>query len=244
MRYWMECREFFRQFRQQYDTTGSVLPSSRALARALTRPMRKHAGPRRILEVGPGTGAVTREIVRQLRPDDRLDIVEINGSFVELIRRRFEEESSFRCRNHLARLIHAPLQEVEGQGVYDYMISGIPLNNFAPPLVEEIFRSYRRLLQPEGMLSYFEYATLRDLKRSARSSVRTVGGKDSPLPGGRRTCDVQCAPGSGSAFSVWSVRTEGVVHVQVVLEYRIVHHRDGDRAELGGAGQAAGPAGR
>jgi phosphatidylethanolamine/phosphatidyl-N-methylethanolamine N-methyltransferase len=166
MRYWMECSAFFRQFRQQYDTTGSVLPSSRALARALTRPMRQHAGPRRILEVGPGTGAVTREIVRQLRPDDRLDIVEINGSFVELIRRRFEEEPSFQIRTHQTRLIHAPLQEVEGQAVYNFMISGIPLNNFAPPLVEEIFRGYRRLLRPDGTLSYFEYATLRDLKRS------------------------------------------------------------------------------
>src|ERR1043166_4551462 len=71
MRYWTECREFYRQFRAQYGTTGSVLPSSRALARALTRPMRACPTPRRVLEVGPGTGAVTREIVRTLRPGDR-----------------------------------------------------------------------------------------------------------------------------------------------------------------------------
>jgi phosphatidylethanolamine/phosphatidyl-N-methylethanolamine N-methyltransferase len=165
MRYWTECREFFRQFRQQYDTTGSVLPSSRALARALTRPMRQERGPRRILEVGPGTGAVTREIVRQLRPDDRLDIVEINASFVELLRRRFAEEPDFRRRQHQTRLIHSPLQAVEGQAVYDFMISGIPLNNFGPPLVEEIFASYRRLLRPEGTLSYFEYVAIRELKQ-------------------------------------------------------------------------------
>src|SRR5438309_1799661 len=37
MRYWTECREFFRQFRNQYFTTGSILPSSRALGRALVR---------------------------------------------------------------------------------------------------------------------------------------------------------------------------------------------------------------
>lgn len=166
MRYWTECREFFHQFREQYDTTGSVLPSSRALARALTLPMRQHAGPRRVLEVGPGTGAVTREIVRRLRPDDRLDIVEINASFVEVLHRRFEEEPEFRRLRHQTRLIHAPLQEVEGKAEYDFMISGIPLNNFALPLVEEIFDSYRRLLRPEGILSYFEYAALRDLKRS------------------------------------------------------------------------------
>src|SRR5262245_49636372 len=68
MRYWTECRAFFGQFRRQYHTTGSILPSSRALGRALTKPMRQAAAPRRILEIGPGTGAVTREIVRSLRP--------------------------------------------------------------------------------------------------------------------------------------------------------------------------------
>jgi phospholipid N-methyltransferase len=83
-----------------------------------------------------------------------------------VLHRRFEEELGFQCRRHQTRLIHAPLQEVEGKGEYDFMISGIPLNNFALPLVEEIFDSYRRLLRPEGILSYFEYAALRDLKRS------------------------------------------------------------------------------
>ncbi len=172
MRYWTECREFIRQFRQQYDTTGSILPSSRALARALTRPMREHRAPRRVLEVGPGTGAVTREIVRQLRPGDWLDIVEINAAFVEVIRRRFDEEAAFRRRGPQCRIIHGPVQEVAGEGVYDFLISGIPLNNFAAPLVEEIFRSYRRLLTPVGTLSYFEYAAVRDLKRALMPADR------------------------------------------------------------------------
>ncbi len=164
MRYWAECRAFFGQFREQYHTTGSILPSSRALGRALTRPMRGAGPPRRILEVGPGTGAITAEIVRQLRPDDRLDIVEINPKFVELIRRRFAEEPEFSCKNGQASVIHAPLQEVPGEAVYDFMISGLPLNNFSLGLVDDIFRSYERLLKPAGILSYFEYLAIRDLK--------------------------------------------------------------------------------
>ena len=165
MRYWTECRAFYRQFRDQYGTTGSVMPSSRALARALTRPMRACPSPRRVLEVGPGTGAVTREIVRTLRPGDRLEIVEINASFVEVVRRRFEEELDFRRKTLQTRVIHSAIQDVEGRAVYDVMISGIPLNNFAVPLVEEIFASYRRLLKPQGALSYFEYVAIRDLKQ-------------------------------------------------------------------------------
>ena len=164
MHYWAECQAFFRQFREQYFTTGSVMPSSRALGRALTRPLRGAAPPRRILEVGPGTGAVTAVLVRCLRPGDQLDIVEINGGFVEVLRRRFAEEPDFREKEQLARLIHAPRQDVPGAAIYDFMISGLPLNNFPLTLVDDIFRSYQRLLKPTGVLSYFEYLAIRDLK--------------------------------------------------------------------------------
>ena len=165
MQYWTECREFFGQFRRQYHTTGSILPSSRALGRALCRPLRSAKAPRSILEVGPGTGAVTAEIVRNLRAGDRLDIVEINADFVSVIKRRFEQDDEFRRRAGQTRVIHAPLQDHPGEAVYDFMISGLPLNNFSLDLVDCIFRSYRRLLKPEGILSYFEYLAIRDLKR-------------------------------------------------------------------------------
>jgi phosphatidylethanolamine/phosphatidyl-N-methylethanolamine N-methyltransferase len=164
MRYLTECREFYGEFRRQYRTTGSILPSSRSLARALVSAMRRAPGPRRILEVGPGTGAVTTEIVRRLRPEDRLDIVEINDHFVDVLRRRFAEEPLLQGRSAQVRLIHAPLQDVPGEGVYDFMISGLPLNNFPLALVRDIFRAYRRLLKPGGVLSYFEYLAIRQVK--------------------------------------------------------------------------------
>ena len=164
MRYWTECREFFGEFRRHYFTTGSILPSSRALARALTGPLRQRKTPARILEVGPGTGAVTAEILRCLRADDWLDIVEINEHFVAVLEKRFAEEPLWQRRRKQVRLIHAPLQEVAGQAVYDFMISGLPLNNFPLALVRDIFKSYQRLLRADGVLSYFEYLLIRPLK--------------------------------------------------------------------------------
>lgn len=164
MSYWTECREFYGQFRRQYFTTGSILPSSRALARALSSEFCRRTGPADILEVGPGTGAVTAEILRELRPGDRLDIVEINQHFIDVLNRRFAEEPLFRSRREQVRLVHAPLQEVPGESRYDYMISGIPLNNFPIALARDIFRSYQRLLRPGGVLSYFEYLWIRPIK--------------------------------------------------------------------------------
>jgi phosphatidylethanolamine/phosphatidyl-N-methylethanolamine N-methyltransferase len=164
MHYLTECQQFYRQFRDQYHTTGSILPSSRALARAMTRPMRQARRPRRILEVGPGTGAVTAEIVRNLRPGDQFDIVEINADFVAFLGQRFSEEPDFRKRRPQSRIMHCPLQEVPGEHVYDFMISGLPLNNFSLALVEDIYRSYERLLKPIGTLTSFEYVWIRAMK--------------------------------------------------------------------------------
>jgi phospholipid N-methyltransferase len=164
MRYGAECRAFFREFREQYRNTGSILPSSRALARALAAEIRKVPGPRRILEVGPGTGPVTAEILRRLRPGDQFDIVEINERFVAVLRERFATEPLFRRRRSQVHLIHGPLQEVPGEGVYDFLVSGLPLNNFPVALVRDIFRAYQRLLRPAGVLSYFEYAWIRPMK--------------------------------------------------------------------------------
>ena len=164
MRYWAEYSQFYRQFREQYHTTGSILPSSRALARAMTRPMRQMRKPRRILEVGPGTGAVTAEIVRQLKRGDQFDIVEINADFVAYLGQRFSEEADFRKRRGQTRIMHCPLQEVPGEKAYDFVISGLPLNNFSLALVEEIYQSYERLLKPAGTLSCFEYVWIRAMK--------------------------------------------------------------------------------
>ncbi len=85
-----DYRVFWRQFRQAYNSTGAVLPSGRSLAVALSHFVRdgeaaSAAGKngtvaqsnnavkaRRILEVGPGTGAVTVQIIDDMRPQDRL----------------------------------------------------------------------------------------------------------------------------------------------------------------------------
>src|SRR5262249_20944404 len=161
---WEECGDFFRGFRRHSRTTGAILPSSRFLARALVKPLRGPRGACRILEVGPGTGSVTREIARRLLPNDRLDAVEINGRFVELMEGRLETDRVlWQCR-HQIHIIHAAVQDLLGDSVYDYIVSGLPLNNFQVDLVREIFATYTRLLKPGGTLSFYEYTLVRQLK--------------------------------------------------------------------------------
>src|SRR5262249_17279484 len=125
------------------------------------------------------TGAVTAEIVRQLKRGDQFDIVEINADFVAYLGQRFAEELDFRKRRGQSRIMHCPLQEVPGEHVYDFMISGLPLNNFSLELVDDIYRSYQRLLKPTGTLTCFEYVWIRAMKmpfvaEKERDRLRTL----------------------------------------------------------------------
>ena len=175
-----EYSAFFREFRKTFDTTGALAPSGRMLAKAMIRPIRNHGDPIRILEVGAGTGAVTQEIVRHVAADDRLDIVELNDRFVDVLRRRFENEPRFREVAGQTQVFHTAIQDLDVDEPYDHIICGVPFNNFSTELVKAIFRRMLELLQPGGTLSFFEYLWIRRLKmlvasRDERRRVARVG---------------------------------------------------------------------
>jgi phospholipid N-methyltransferase len=180
MHFWEEWAGFFRETRRNFHDTGSLLPSSRFLGRALASEVARPRGPARILEAGPGTGAVTTQILHHLQPGDQLDLVELNPHFVDVLRRRLEQEERFRHFQDQIRIIHAPLEQVASDEPYAFIVSGLPLNNFSVALVRDIFRAYHRLLKPGGILSYFEYLWIRQVKtpfvrRAERRRLYRVG---------------------------------------------------------------------
>jgi phosphatidylethanolamine/phosphatidyl-N-methylethanolamine N-methyltransferase len=185
---WSDYRLFWRQFRDAYHSTGAVLPSGRALARALSHFVREPGEPadgeaasaagtngfqspqsdpapsRRILEVGPGTGAVTAQIVNEMRPDDHLDLVERNDQFVAHLRERIASAEPFRSAASRISLLHAAVEDLSDDRQYDLIISGLPLNNFAVESVRGLLTKMRELLAPSGTLSFFEYVAVRRVK--------------------------------------------------------------------------------
>ena len=162
-----ELAAFLREFRQHFHETGAITPSSRSLARALVRGFREGSPGhgRRLLEVGPGTGALTREILRWLRPGDRLDLCEANENFVSFLSRRLEEDPEFRDRRGQIRIHKMRIEDLDPETRYDHIVSGLPLNNFSPEAVDQILSHLLSILVPGGTLSYFEYVGVRSLGR-------------------------------------------------------------------------------
>jgi phospholipid N-methyltransferase len=176
-----EYRLFLKEFVRRYHTTGAVLPSGRSLASALCRHVgRPGVGPQRILEVGPGTGAVTSTLVERVGPGDRVCLVEVNDAFVSCLRDAFRDKPSFRAVADRCELVHGRVEDLPGDGTYDIIISGLPLTNFAVDDVREIIRQFSRLLRPGGVLSFFEYIAIRSIRsvvsgRDDRQRLRAIG---------------------------------------------------------------------
>jgi phospholipid N-methyltransferase len=159
-----DYRAFLTQFLRNYETTGAVIPSSRALAQALCRHVGRGAPNQRILEAGPGTGAVTKCIVEHMRPDDELWMVELNPTFAAHIRTAFRDNPQLQAVAHRCHLVEGSVQALGAEKQFDLVVSGLPLNNFSSHDVRAILNAYAKLLKPNGVLSFFQYIFIRPAK--------------------------------------------------------------------------------
>jgi phosphatidylethanolamine/phosphatidyl-N-methylethanolamine N-methyltransferase len=180
---------FFRQFRQRFETTGAIAPSSRFLARSMARYLeaRDSSSPVRVLEIGPGTGPVTDRIVRLLKPGDVFDLVELNDEFVRILNNRFDTEPAWKAVRAQTAIHQLPVQHYQAPESYDFVISGLPLNNFPADLVTTITDAYFQLLKPGGVLSYFEYMFVRPIRK-----VITQGGEKTRITRIDKTLQGHC----------------------------------------------------
>ncbi|MCE9619488.1 MAG: methyltransferase domain-containing protein [Planctomycetes bacterium] len=158
--------KFVREALRDIKNTGSVWPSSVALARAMTRDLASRAGTRRVLEVGPGTGPFTKRLLKDLRGGDHLDVVELNELFCDALEKGLLAPFRRAHPDIQVRLHRGRIEDAKLEGNYDVIVCGLPFNNFPPALVRSIFAALLELLGEGGELVYFEYAGVRVIKGS------------------------------------------------------------------------------
>lgn len=158
---------FLRRYIAAPHVVGAVAPSSRGLAQALSAPFAARTEAARVLEVGAGTGAVTRVIAERMGIADRLDICEIEEPFADAIQRDLIDSGPLNKahREGRVRLLRCPVQAVDETAAYDFVISGLPFTAFSAQDVGHIVEVIQRNLKPGGVFSYFEYVFLRRLGR-------------------------------------------------------------------------------
>ena len=161
-------------------TVGTICPSSPMLSRELAAAAIEAERPKRVLEVGPGTGPVTKEILRSLRPGDTFDIVELSSDFCRDLEGKVLAPWRDGRGGATVRLHNVSIQDVELEaGSYDCVVCGLPFNNFESGLVESIMHRMLDLLRPGGELTYFCYLGAKAMKGSisderGRDNLRAI----------------------------------------------------------------------
>ena len=130
------------------------------------------AHARVIVEFGVGTGCVTREILRRMRPDARLVSLEINPTFVEEGRRILDPRLTLRhaCATALPRIL-----EEEGIDAVDAVVSSLPLSIMDHAVVDRILDVARDCLAPGGRFLQYQYSLSQRHRLSHRYSSVAVG---------------------------------------------------------------------
>ena len=173
---------FLESAARDFKRTGAVAPSSSSLAAAMTSELAAtRQSSARVLEVGGGTGSITRAIVRHLSPSDHLDVYEIDPKFALLIRSRVQEDKAFGAVKSQVQVYNEPIESIERVRAYDFVISGLPFTNFEPEKVRDILEIFRSVLRPGGVCTFFDYILGREAAKivsgnlAGRERVEAVG---------------------------------------------------------------------
>ncbi|MBM3790489.1 MAG: methyltransferase domain-containing protein [Acidobacteria bacterium] len=153
---------FFQTMARDFRQTGAIAPSSRALGLAMTSELAGRGElPLQVLEVGGGTGSITEVIAGRLRPGDRLDVFEVDEGLAGVLRRRMARHPACGPAGVSIRVFNRPIQSIERQATYDYLLSCLPFTNFDDGTVRELLRLFQALLKPGGVCSFYEYILIR-----------------------------------------------------------------------------------
>ena len=142
-------RQFLRSWIEAPLAVGAVAPSGRPLARLMTRDLKPG---QRVVELGPGTGTVTREILAQgIAPGD-LYLIERCRGFAEMLERAFPGS------NVLSGDATEPQPALAAlAGRIDLILSGLPLTLFSRAQKARLLTQCRTLLGEQGALIQFTY---------------------------------------------------------------------------------------
>ncbi|HUF04745.1 MAG TPA: methyltransferase domain-containing protein [Aridibacter sp.] len=145
--------EFLNAFLKNPLSVGAVAPSGLELSRMMAEgiePSRDSI----ILELGVGTGAVTKAISRILPEEDCYLGIELNERFVGVLRNDFPDLKFTQGDAGDAASLH----EASGLGKVGYVISSLPFVSLPGDVTERILKQIEKFMEQGCIFRTFQYA--------------------------------------------------------------------------------------
>jgi len=152
---------FLRSWIEKPLHMGAVMPSSKLLARTMAQYVDVDStGP--VVELGPGTGAITNALIEHGVDQKRLVLVEYNPGFCALLRDRYPhakvvQGDAYKLRDSLLKVLDVPASAV---------VSGLPLVT-KPMLTRlKLIRDAFSALAPGAPFVQFTYSVAPPIPKS------------------------------------------------------------------------------
>ena len=152
---------FLRSWIEKPLHLGAVTPSGRMLARSMAQYVDVESDAP-VVELGPGTGAITNALIERGIDQKRLVLVEYNPGFCALLRDRYPQAQviqgdAYRLRDSLREVLGSPASAV---------VSGLPLVTKPMQTRLRLIRDAFLALAPGAPFVQFTYSVAPPIPRS------------------------------------------------------------------------------
>lgn len=127
---------FFKRVLANPIRVGYLVPSSGFLTRKTAKCL-DFSKPRTVIELGPGEGCHTRQIVRRMDAGSKLILIELDTHFCDHLKKQFAHDPRVTVVNADALHLSEALAEL-GVSDPDYIVSGIPFTIMDKNLREKL----------------------------------------------------------------------------------------------------------
>ena len=159
---------FLRSWIEKPLHMGAVMPSSKVLARTVARYVDPHSdGP--VIELGPGTGAITDALIAHGVAEKRLVLVEYDPGFCALLRERYPQATVIQGDAYNLDQTLADWKEPAAA-----MVSGLPLVT-KPMLVRvKLMRDAFQKMEAGAPFIQFTYSVISPIPRKGSGLKASV----------------------------------------------------------------------
>lgn len=148
-------RHFLRTFFKQRKQVGAVAPSSRFLIKKMCDKI-DFTTAENIIELGPGTGVFTMELLRRAKPSCRIFVFELNDSFYKLLQEKITDPRVI-LFNKSADELDLVRNEYGVKNV-DAILSSLPLAVIPDQVKKKILVKSYEALRCGGVYVQYQYS--------------------------------------------------------------------------------------
>lgn len=145
---------FFKRLLANPIRVGYLVPSSGFLTKKTAKRI-DFSKPRVVIELGPGEGCHTRQIVKRMNAESRLVLIELDDHFAEHLEKQFAHDDRVIVVHSDA--LHLP-ETLAGLGISnpDYIVSGIPFTIMDRELREKLLANISQAMGPDTVFITYQ----------------------------------------------------------------------------------------